>query len=188
MWLQPPLIYYDLPPVLCPLIWYRKRWILWRSCWNFRTQKTVSRRWGVARNEQGNEGADGLANSLASDHLSWGFYCCDKISDPKQLGKERFISLKVPHHSPPWKEVRVGTLRQELMQKPWGCCHWLGLLWLPLPAFLCHPAPPAPGRHHLQWAGHSYINHQSGECTTGWTKANMVGEFSPLYFHIPKWL
>ena len=45
-----------------------------------------------------------------------------KLYGQKQLGREKFLRLLLPHHSPSLRKVRnkEGTWRQELIQKEWG--------------------------------------------------------------------
>jgi hypothetical protein len=79
-------------------------------------------------------------------HLSQGSYCCDKAPQTKSSwgGKDLFVWLTVPHHSPSLKEVRAGTqTEQEPRSRSWGrgrggklllaCSSWLAQSAL----FLC---------------------------------------------------
>jgi hypothetical protein len=67
------------------------------------------------------------------------------------------------------KEVRAGTWRQKLMQRPWrDAAYWLvshGLLSL-LSYRAQNNQPRAQGWHHLPWARPSLIDHQLRNCFT----------------------
>ena len=57
-----------------------------------------------------------------------GFCCCDRHCDLKQAEEDRVYLADTSDHSPSLKQVRAGTWRQELMQKPWrGAAYWLAL-------------------------------------------------------------
>ena len=76
---------------------------------------------------------------------------------PKQLGEEGFMSLTLPYHSSLSQEVRAGTWRQELMQRPWRGLLTGLLLRTCSACFLTEP--PAQEWPHQQWAGTSHINY-----------------------------
>jgi hypothetical protein len=72
--------------------------------------------------------------------LSQGLYSCTKHHDQKQVGEEIVYSaytstlLFTTKGSQDWNSHRVGTWREELMQRPWsGAAYWIaspGLLSL----------------------------------------------------------
>lgn len=71
----------------------------------------------------------------------------------------RFISIyslqSIMKGTPSKEELRLGTWRQELQQKPWkNTAYWLAHF-----SFLYNTGSPAQGRHCLQEARPSHISH-----------------------------
>jgi hypothetical protein len=78
----------------------------------------------------------------------------EKPHDQKQAVRRGFIWFTLPLGSPPLQEVRKGTWRQELMQRPWrGDASWLAPHGL-LSCFLIEPRTTNPGMapSRMGWA------------------------------------
>lgn len=81
--------------------------------------------------------------------VSWFAFChCDKALARTNLGRKGFVSA---HRSQSivksGQELKTGTLRQQLKQKPWRRAAY-GLAQF---AFLHNPGPSAQGWYHPQW-------------------------------------
>ena len=67
------------------------------------------------------------------------------------LGRKDFISLLLIQHSSSSKEVKAGTWKEDLMQRPRrGAAYWL--VYYGLSDLLCY-GTISPGWHRAQWAG-----------------------------------
>jgi hypothetical protein len=84
-----------------------------------------------------------------------------KVYEQSNLGRKRFIWLRLPYHCSSLKVVRTGT---HTGQEPGGRSsdikamkEFCLLAWAPRLAQ--NPGPPAQGWHHPQWAGLSPINY-----------------------------
>lgn len=55
---------------------------------------------------------------------SWGLCCCDKIPQPEATWEGEVTWLFFLYHCPPLEEVRAGTWRQELTQRPRRSATW----------------------------------------------------------------
>lgn len=75
-------------------------------------------------------------------------YCLSGVSivvDQKQPGEESvYFSLQFHIILQSQREMRIGTCRQELMERPWRHAAY----WLVQSAFLYTPGPPVGARYH----------------------------------------
>lgn len=81
-----------------------------------------------------------------------GFYCCSKHCDQRVYFSSQLQSIM--------KEVRAGTQRHELQERPQKSASYCLIPGATLSLLLQNPGPPAWRWHYPQWSGPTHINHQ----------------------------
>ena len=115
----------------------------------------------------------------------------DKHYDQKQLRREGFIPLTLPHHSLSWREAREGPQGRNLeagtkAEAMGECCLLACSPWLAQPTFLHYSKPPA----HTELGPPTPIttnNNNNNNTPSTFLQDSLTEAVSQLQFPLPKW-